>query len=94
MADKTFKRFVPSFIPLLFELYRHFSRDHSHDQNIKKLDKTQEKLSTVEHMLVRLEKKIQTNREEIKKMAFRLQVYLIANFAVLLIVILKLFEVI
>jgi len=86
-------KFLPSFIPLALELWHQFSRNKSHDQNIKKLDKTQEKLATVEHMLVRLEKKIHNNRDEIKKLAFRVQLYLVINFAVLLAVLLKVFEV-
>ncbi len=94
MADKGLKRFIPSFIPLVFELIQHFNRNKAHDQNIKKLDKTQEKLSTVEHMLVRLEKKIQTNRDEIQKLTIRIHIYLVANFIVLVAVLLKVFELI
>ncbi len=94
MTDKSFKRFIPSFLPLAFELFQHFNRNKAHDANIKKLDKTQEKLATVEHMMVRLEKKIQTNRNEIQKLAVRVQIFLIANLVVLISVLLKVFEII
>ncbi len=94
MSDKSFRRFMPSFIPLIFELLQHFTRNKAHDQNIRKLDKTQEKLATVEHMMVRLEKKIQHNRAEIQKLAIRVQIFLIANLIVLIGVLLKVFEVI
>lgn len=94
MANMTFNRLIPSFIPIFFELMHHFKRDKVHDVNIKRLDKTQEKLATVEHMMVRLEKKVQNNRDEIQKMAIRIQIYLVANFLVLLTVLLRVFEVI
>ncbi len=57
MAQK-FKRFIPTFIPLLFEVIRHFRRDSAHDRNIKKFDKSREQLSTIEHLLVKLEKNV------------------------------------
>ncbi len=89
MSDRDYKRFMPSFITLLFDLFEHFRRNKAHDNSIKRLDKTQEKLATVEHMLVRLEKKIQHNRDTIKQVSVRIQIYLIANFVVLVAVLLK-----
>ena len=68
MAEKSFKRYLPSFITIVFELLEHWKRDSAHNSNIKKLDKTSEQLGTIEHMLVRLEKKIQYNRDLVDKL--------------------------
>ena len=63
MAGKTFNRFIPAFIPLVFEVMRHLRRDTNHNSDIKKFDKSQEKLGTIEHLLVRLEKKMIQHRD-------------------------------
>jgi hypothetical protein len=91
MADKGFKRFLPSFITIAFELMDHWKRDTAHNSNIKKLDKTNEQLGTIEHMLVRLEKKIQTNRELVDKIRIILFFSVAANVLLLLLIVLKVF---
>jgi type II secretory pathway component PulF len=94
VADKGFKRFLPSFITIAFELMEHWKRDSAHNNNIKKLDKTSEQLGTIEHMLVRLEKKIQTNREMVDKLKTVLFFSMAANLFLLLVVFLRIFGVI
>jgi transcriptional regulator of heat shock response len=94
MADKGFKRFLPSFITIAFELMEHWKRDSAHNNNIKKLDKTNEQLGTIEHMLVRLEKKIQTNRELVDRLKTMLFVSMAANMLLLIVIFLKVFCVI
>ena len=89
MADKKFKSFLPSFITIAFELMEHWKRDTAHNSNIKKLDKTAEQLGTIENMLVRLEKKIQANREIVDKLRFQLQISMAANLVLLLVILLK-----
>jgi hypothetical protein len=89
MADKKFKSFLPSFITIVFELMEHWKRDSAHNSNIKKLDKTAEQLGTIENMLVRLEKKIQTNRETLDKLKLQLNISLAANLALLIVILLK-----
>ncbi len=91
MADRGFRRFMPAFIPLAFELFRHFKRDVNHNGNIRKSDKSTEKLATLEHMLVRLEKKIQHNRETYEKIANRIMIWLALNSLVLIAIAVKLF---
>lgn len=94
MADKGFKRFLPSFITIAFELMEHMKRDSAHNSNIKKLDKTNEQLGTIEHMLVRLEKKIQNNRDLVDKLKTLLFVSMAANLLLLLVIFLKVFNLI
>jgi len=91
MAEKNFKRFLPSFITIIFELMEHWRRDASHNSNIKKLDKTAEQLGTIEHMLVRLEKKIQTNRDLVDKLRIYLIVSVVANLFLLIIILARVF---
>ncbi|MCB5264941.1 MAG: hypothetical protein PHT37_01325 [Candidatus Cloacimonetes bacterium] len=84
-------RFMPAFIPLMFEVFRHFKRDLSHNDSIRKTDKSVEKMATIEHMLVRLERKIQHNRETYIKIANRVTLWLIINSALLVTILIKLF---
>ncbi len=88
---KAFNRFIPTFIPLFFELMRHLRRDASHNNNIRKNDKTTEKLGTLEHMMVRLEKKVQQNRDFYHKNFNQLRWWLILNSALLIAILVKLF---
>lgn len=94
MAEKSYKRYLPSFITILFELVEHWKRDSAHNSNIRKLDKTAEQLGTIENMLVRLEKKIQVNRELVNNLKNMLFISMAANLVLLLIIFLRLFGVI
>ncbi len=91
MAEKKYKRFLPSFITILFELLEHWKRHSTQNSNIKKFDKTSEQLGTIEHMLVRLEKKIQTNRDLVDKLKLLLYVSLAANLLLLIIILARVF---
>ncbi|PKN73353.1 MAG: hypothetical protein CVU50_03425 [Candidatus Cloacimonetes bacterium HGW-Cloacimonetes-3] len=88
---KAFSRFIPAFIPLIFEVMRHFKRDTNHNIAIKKNDKTQDKLGTLEHLLVRLEKKVQLNREVYIKSFNQLRIWLAINSILLIAIAVKLF---
>lgn len=89
--SKVFNRFMPAFIPLLFEVMRHLRRDSNHNSNIKKNDRTTEKLGTIEHLMVRLEKKVQLNRDVYNKSFNQLRWWLIINSALLIAILVKLF---
>lgn len=91
MAQK-FKRFIPTFIPLLFEVIRHFRRDSAHDRNIKKFDKSREQLSTIEHLLVKLEKNVKNQRENTRLFQIKLMWWLGINSAILIAIAVKLFS--
>ncbi|HNX37641.1 MAG TPA: hypothetical protein PL124_08270 [Candidatus Cloacimonadota bacterium] len=88
-----FKKLIPTFIPLAFEVIRHLKRDNSHNNNIRKTDKTAEKIATVEHLLVRLEKKVQLNREVYMRFARSVMIWLALNSVALILIILKVFGV-
>ncbi|HPV14043.1 MAG TPA: hypothetical protein PL126_00170 [Candidatus Cloacimonadota bacterium] len=90
MASK-FNRFIPTFIPLIFEVLRHFRRDSAHDRNIKKFDKSREQLSTIEHLMVKLEKNVKDQRENTRRFQLKLLWWLAINSAILIAIAVKLF---
>lgn len=88
--SKTFNRFIPAFIPLIFELMRHFRRDLSHNNSIKKFDKNQEKIATIEHLMVKMEKKMISQREQSRILFNRIIWWLAINSALLIAILVKL----
>jgi hypothetical protein len=92
MAEKSYKRYLPSFITIVFELLEHWKRDAAHNSNIRKLDKTADQLGTIENMLVRLEKKIQHNRDLVDRLKFMLFISMAANLLLLIVILLKVFS--
>ncbi|MCK9556791.1 MAG: hypothetical protein PHO85_03800 [Candidatus Cloacimonetes bacterium] len=87
----SFRRFFPAYLPLLLEIFRHFKRDLNHNGNIRKTDHNSEKMATIEHLLVRLEKKIQFNRETYEKIARRIYIWLTINSIILIAIGVKIF---
>ncbi len=85
MAEKGFKRFLPALIPLIMEVMRRMKRDRIHDKEIEKIDQTQEKLSTLENLMVKMEKKSQSNREQMDKKLTVIKTFLIINTILLLV---------
>lgn len=94
MFNKSFSKFIPAFITILFELSSRFRRDANHNSNIKKIDETQERLSNIEHMLIRLEKKIQTNRDIMMSLTKKLYLVMLANIILIVIVLLNILHLI
>jgi len=72
-------------------LVRHFKRDTNNKSNIRKADKTAEKLGNLEHLMVRLEKKVQFNRDVYNKSFNQLRLWLFLNTALLIAIAVKLF---
>jgi len=88
---KKMKTLLPTFIPLAMEMMRLFKRNTKHDQDIKKKDRTAEKLGSLEHLMVRLEKKVQHNREIYKKSLNKIRIWLCINSILLIAILVKLF---
>ncbi len=91
MAGSNFKRLLPAFIPVAMEIFNHFKRDFSHNNNIKKFNESEEKLSTIENLIVKVEKKALINREEIKAFKTRFVIWTAINSALLIAIFVKLF---
>ena len=88
MAEKGFKRFIPALISLVMEIIKRTSRVRKHDKDIKKIDQAQERLSTLENLMVKMEKKFQNNREDVDKKLTAIKTFLIINTILLLIILL------
>ncbi|MDP8232415.1 MAG: hypothetical protein P9L91_07075 [Candidatus Zophobacter franzmannii] len=86
-----------SLFPTLLTLFSGFIapilRDLNHNKNIKRIDKTAEKVEVCEHLLVKSEKK----QNELRKIVEDLRLKLYISFAVqaflLLLILLKVFQV-
>lgn len=91
MAGSALKKIMPAFIPLALELLRHVKRDSLHNNNIRKFDKTEEKLATLENLIAKLEKRFTTVREDLKSSQLRLQIWLALNTAILIAIGIKVF---
>jgi len=84
MAEKGFKRFIPALIPLVMEIINRTRRERNHDKDIEKIDQAQEKLATLENLMVKMEKKFQNNREDVEKKLATIKTFLIINTILLL----------
>ncbi len=59
-------------INMFFEMIKHFIKDFENIRKVKKIDNFSDKFSTIEHMLLRLEDKIQDNRRYIEDLKNRI----------------------
>lgn len=91
MTGITLRKLLPAFIPLAWKFAHQVKRNMNHNSDIKKFDKTEDKLLTIENLIVRLEKKAMVNREEVRAANTRLQIWLAINSALLIAIVVKLF---
>ncbi|MCB5224522.1 MAG: hypothetical protein WCY21_07250 [Candidatus Cloacimonadaceae bacterium] len=91
MAIFNLKKLVPTFIPVAFELMRQFKRDVNHNSNIRKINEAEEKLATIEHLIVKIEKRAIVNRDEIRAIKTRFTIFATINSALLIAILIKLF---
>jgi len=56
------------YIPLIASLTKGFINNTKHDIKIKTFDKTKEKIDTMEHLLIKMEKKLGECRNEIEEL--------------------------
>ena len=56
------------YIPFAFSVVKTIVAHTKHNYKIKKFDKTREKIDTIEHLIVKLEKKIGECRNEIEEL--------------------------
>ena len=64
--------FLSSIIKLFFDMIKHFIKDFENMRKVKKIDNFADKFSSLEHMLIRLENKIQENRKYIEDLKNRI----------------------
>ena len=78
-------------INTFFDIVKHFINDMDNNRKLKKIDRYSEKFSTLEHMLVRLEKKMDDNRHQIEDLKNRL---LWGNIIIIVLILVNLFHLI
>ncbi len=75
---------MANFIQMFFNFVKHWMRDFEQGRKIKRIDKISQQYSTLEHLIIKLEKKIQMNRMEIEDLKKKLLFGQIINIALLL----------
>jgi len=63
---------LAGFVSAFFDIVKHFISDLDNRQKVKKIDKYQEGLQNVEHLIVRLEDKLEQHRRDIENLKNRL----------------------
>ncbi|MBN1948527.1 MAG: hypothetical protein JW784_02170 [Candidatus Cloacimonetes bacterium] len=63
---------ISGLIKAVFDIVNHFIRDLDNLRKIKKIDRFSEEFSTLEHLMLRLEKKLEEQRYQIEDLKTRL----------------------
>ncbi|MDP8220440.1 MAG: hypothetical protein P9X26_03785 [Candidatus Stygibacter frigidus] len=85
IAEKGNNLLLAGFVSAFFDIVKHFISDFDNRQKVKKIDKYQEGLQNVEHLIVRLEEKLEQHRRDIEELKNRLMWGNIVIIALLLI---------
>ena len=82
---------IIKFLPLITTLVKGFISSAKQDYKIKTFDKTREKIDTIEHLMIKLEKKMNDMRNEIedlrKKVVFAQFMNLVLSILIIFLVI-------
>lgn len=82
---------LTTMINAFFDILKHFIKDMDNIRKVKKIDKFSEEFSTLEHLMIRLEKKIEENRHQIEDLKNRI---IWGNIIIIVLIILNIFHVI
>ncbi len=80
--------FVSGLIKAFFDLINHFIKDFDNIRKVKKIDKFSDEFATIEHLLLRLEKKIEEQRFQIEDLKTRI---LWGNIVIIILILLNIF---
>jgi Fe2+ transport system protein B len=80
---KTFEKYLP----FIFSFIKSFITNTRHSKKIKNYDKTKEKLETIEHILVKLEKKIGDTRNELESLKREIMLSRLMNLVLFILII-------
>ncbi len=75
------------FIPILTTFVSHFMKEKEHNSKIKNHNKTEEKITVIENLIVRLERKLKETREEIIDLRHQIMINRIINIILSLVVV-------
>ena len=79
--------FLSGLINMFFDIIKHFIRDFENMRKVKKIDTAAEKFSALEHMLIRLEEKINDNWKVVEELKNKLLWGNVINIILLLVII-------
>jgi len=79
--------FISGLINIFFDMIKHFIKDFENIRKVKKIDTATEKFSALEHLLVRLEERINDNWKCVEELKNRLLWGNVINIALLLVII-------
>ena len=79
--------FLSGLINIFFDMIKHFIKDFDNMRKVKKIDTAAEKFSALEHMLIRLEEKINDNWRVVEDLKNKLLWGNVINIALLLVII-------
>ncbi|MBN2460293.1 MAG: hypothetical protein JXB60_01700 [Candidatus Cloacimonetes bacterium] len=82
---------LTSLINALFDIIKHFIKDLENIRKVKKIDRFSEEFSTLEHLMLKLEKKMDENRYQIDDLKTRI---LWGNIVIIVLLLLNLFHII
>jgi hypothetical protein len=79
--------FLSGLINIFFDMIKHFIKDFDNIRKVKKIDSATDKFNALEHMLVRLEKRINDNWKVVEDLKHKLLWGNVINIALLLVII-------
>ena len=79
--------FLSGLINMFFDMIKHFIKDFENMRKVKKIDTAAEKFSALEHMLIRLEEKINDNWKVVEELKNKLLWGNVINIILLLVII-------
>jgi flagellar motility protein MotE (MotC chaperone) len=82
---------INGMVSTFFDVVKHFIKDMDNSRKLKNIDRYSEKFSTLEHMMLRLEKKLDENRHQIEDLKTRL---LWGNIIIIVLILVNLFQLI
>lgn len=88
MASNKDKSLITYAVSVVFDFLKQVVKDFEHSRSVRKIDKFAEHFSTLEHLVLRLESKLEENRRQIealKTKVFTLQIVQIVLLAIILV---------
>ncbi len=80
---------LSNLIGMSFDLVKHVIKDFEQARSVKKIDKFNEQFSTIEHLLIKLESKVDKNRKEIHDLKTKLLVSSVISIALSITILLQ-----
>ena len=75
------------YLPIVYTCTKGFIDNKKHDYKIRNYDQTKEKINTIEHLLIKLEKKLSECRNEIEDLRRHIMVSRVINIVLAILII-------